>query len=132
MKTFLDTSALIDLLENEPSARNEIDRLGNEATFHTSAINLFELLRGLSGIEAERKKGALNALLANIEIIDIDSEIATEAARIYAELKAKGKPVNEADYIIAASCATNGIRLIVTQNKKHFQNMHCFDKVITY
>jgi len=133
MKAFLDTSALIDMLDGSQPAIAVIDKLAGECELCTSSINICELLRGVVGKEGERRGlRAICEIEANLAVMPFDAAAAQEAAKLYAALCAKGKPVSEADYLIAGVCAANGIRQIVTQNKKHFCDMPCFEKIITY
>jgi tRNA(fMet)-specific endonuclease VapC len=54
-------------------------------------------------------------------VLDINSIVANEYAKIRLVLKQKGKPIPENDIWIAAICVVNGIPLI--SHDKHFENI---------
>lgn len=133
MKAFLDTSAMIDILSQEPSALAAVDKIREDCELCTSTVNIYEIMRGIIGGDGERRElAAVEELAASLEVLPFDSGAARDAARAYSSLRSKGKPVSEADYLIAGICASHGIRIIVTQNRKHFQNFSFFDKIISY
>lgn len=134
LKIFLDTAALIDLLAGNARAISSIDKLRVASLFYTSPINIYEVLCGISILKSgkEKEMQALSALLANITVLSIDSQTACLAAEIYCELRSKGKPINEPDYLIAASAISNGIFTLITQNKKPFENIPAITSIITY
>jgi tRNA(fMet)-specific endonuclease VapC len=56
------------------------------------------------------------------EIISLDDPMAVRAADIYADLKAGGGMIGDADILIAASALVNGLG-VVTNNEQHFRRI---------
>jgi tRNA(fMet)-specific endonuclease VapC len=55
-------------------------------------------------------------------IYDLTKADMNAAADIYADLKRKGRPIDDGDLLIAAQCITSEFTL-VTNNTKHFENI---------
>lgn len=125
----LDTNILSALMRNNPDVRimNWLDKQAAESIWTTS-VTIFEVNYGLEILPEGKKKKSLKALFKNVcekdlhnRIFDFDSLSAQEAARISAELKNMGKPVDFRDVQIAGiTSARKGI--LVTCNTKHFIN----------
>ena len=122
MKFFVDTSIFVDCLRKEviPSSRSFLERMGNEYSGYTSSITVAELS---VGAHLSRSRDALERtleLLNIVEVIDLDSRIAIDAGKIYADLIRSGKEIELNDCLIAATALSLSINKIVTRNKKHF------------
>jgi tRNA(fMet)-specific endonuclease VapC len=64
--------------------------------------------------------GLVTAYVALPQVIDLDSRIAIDAGKIYADLIRSAKRIELNDCLIAATALSLGINRIVTRNKKHF------------
>ena len=122
MKFFVDTSIFVDCLRKEviPSSRSFLERMEDEYSGYTSSITAAELS---VGAHLSRSQDALERtleLLNIVEVIDLDSRIAIDAGKIYADLIRSGKRIELNDCLIAATALSLGINRIVTRNKKHF------------
>ena len=122
MKFFVDTSIFVDCLRKEviPSSKSFLERVGNEYSGYTSSITVAELS---VGAHLSKSRDALERtleLLNIVEVIDLDSRIAIDAGKIYADLIRSGKRIELNDCLIAATALSLGINKIVTRNKKHF------------
>lgn len=125
----LDTNILSALMRNEPDTRiiDWLDQQPAESIWTTS-VTLFEVHYGLGILPEGKKRKNLEVLFKTVcekdlnnRIFDFDSLSAKEAARISAELKNMGKPVDFRDVQIAGiTSARKGI--LVTCNTKHFIN----------
>jgi tRNA(fMet)-specific endonuclease VapC len=122
MKFFVDTSIFVDCLRKEviPSSINYLERLGNEYSGYTSSITAAELSVGAHLSKSPDALERTLELLNIVEIIDLDSKIAIDAGKIYADLVKSGKRIELNDCLIAATALSLGINRIVTRNKKHF------------
>ncbi|MDR0310193.1 MAG: PIN domain-containing protein [Acidobacteriota bacterium] len=117
----LDTNIISYLLRGDTGVTQRWRRertQGNPSVIPTIAY--YEVKRGLvaanakSKLEAfERLCGALNVDYLTIEDVDV-------ASRIYAERKTLGRPIEDADLLIAAQSVSRGYKL-VTNNLKHFE-----------
>jgi toxin FitB len=127
MKGILDTCTLAEIRRPEgSSAVKAFVAEFDDADLFLSVISLGEIVKGISLLEAGKKKKALTSWLAQLEnrfgdrIIAIDPE----AARIWGELTARaqknGLVVPDADGLLAATALRHGFH-VVTRNTRHFQ-----------
>lgn len=125
MKVFLDSSVLINLLKDDENTKKKVLQFSDSHSFCTSTINIYEILKGfyISNKHKVLFKDKFNLILSSITILDYDYNSADRAAMIYADLRKKGKPINDTDYIIAGNALSNGVSTILTGNKKHFANI---------
>jgi len=96
-----------------------------DTPFAVSAVTVAELWHGVERIELSgkpAKAATAMALLSDVEIFDYTEETALIHARVWAELKASGKPIGAHDMIIAATCLEHGYA-IATMNIKHFSKV---------
>jgi tRNA(fMet)-specific endonuclease VapC len=122
MKFFVDTSIFVDCLRKEviPSSINFLERLGDEYSGYTSSITVAELSVGAHLSKSPDALERTLELLNIVEVIDLDSRIALDAGKIYADLIRSGKRIELNDCLIAATALSVGINRVVTRNKKHF------------
>jgi predicted nucleic acid-binding protein len=134
MKVALDTTVLIDMLNEEKSAIMKIEEVRTSAALYTTSINIYEIRKGIGRIKKNREKyeEGLEAVLDNLYVLPFNPESAEKAAGIYASLANKGVFIDEADYLIGGCCLSNGIHAIITRNHKHFRSIRGFEQVITY
>lgn len=133
MKVVLDTTVLIDVIRGNEKAIQTLEELRKTGVMHTTAVNVYEVLRGIKRMEKNQEvhMNALRLLLNNLYVLPFNLEAAEITAQIYANLARKGFFIDEADYMIAGCCLGNGIGAIVTRNEKHFGKISDL-KVITY
>lgn len=117
----MDTSILIDILRNEPYARELVMDLDSRREYMTTSINKFELLAG-SLFLGPRSYERAQLLLSRFTILEIDRYSVEEAARIYSGSRKKGKEVPMRDAMIAGIVKANG-KMLLTRDKMHFQKI---------
>ncbi len=124
MATLLDSTALIDILEENPGAHELVKSLEDEAVF-TTRINVFEVLVGVFalGRSTEQRLKEAEKLFSRLNILELNSASAKIAAKIQGELYQKGQPIDDTDCLTAAIGLVNGITTVVTRNKKHFETI---------
>ena len=127
MKGILDTCTLAEIRrpEGSLSVKGFVAEFDDDDLF-LSVISLGEIVKGISLLEAGKKKKALTSWLTQLEnrfrdrILAIDHE----AARIWGELTARalknGLVVPDADGLLAATALRHGFH-VVTRNTRHFQ-----------
>ena len=85
-----------------------------------SGINYYEIKRGLLSVNATRKLRDFEAIRQTIEMLFLDTqEVFDKAVEIHASLKRKGRPIPDADILIAATAQTQN--LILVSADSHFQ-----------
>ena len=95
-------------------------RPGDE--FEIAAITVAELWHGVeraTGEHRRKRQEYLETVLAPLPIIPYTAEIASEHARLWAELEAAGKMSGYYDIIVAATALERGDS-VATFNKRHF------------
>lgn len=116
---FVETSVIVKFLRNKGNAVEIIENLKGELS--SSFVCLAELYEGIYRV---RDKGRAEKAVSNFftglsEVYGLDREIAENFGQIRAELKRKGKVIEDMDIFLAATCLAHNLTL-VTYNAKHF------------
>jgi toxin FitB len=121
----LDTNVLSELPKPRPNA-GVLAWVEGLTSLSMSAVSLEELTYGVeraSGRQRERLRGWLDELLAlSPLVIPVDAKVARVAGSLRANRDAKGRPVAQADMLVAACALTSGL-VLATRNVKDFE--HC-------
>ncbi len=119
---FVETSVIVKFLRNKGDA---VEVLGNlKGELSSSFVCLAELYEGIYRV---RDKGRAEKAVSNFftglsEVYGLDKEVAENFGRIRAELKRKGKVIEDMDIFLAATCLAHNLTL-VTYNTKHFERV---------
>lgn len=122
MKYFLGTNIISYLLQKSPVARTRLKELidRDDSELYISVITYYELKRGLIASNATAKLSALQTIIHTyFEVVLMDFDMYERSAQIYAELKANGNLIEDADIFIGATALENDA-VLVTNNEKHF------------
>ncbi len=124
----LDSAFLIDLMRNDEGAVRAAREMEGKDLMATTEINVFEIAAGIEqsklGSPKKRQKMArVNALFNRLHVFPLDREGALRGARIVGELKRKGLPADTLDALVAGISLTHGCDVVVTRNKRHFENV---------
>jgi predicted nucleic acid-binding protein len=103
-----DTSLLIDAIRKKKAALNLIASYAGKERIATTAINKYEVLRGVT----EKDASLVSQWLDQFVIYDLDDSALKEAVTIYKELASRGKMVSELDVLIAGISAANHETLV--------------------
>ncbi|NJM17791.1 MAG: type II toxin-antitoxin system VapC family toxin [Richelia sp. SL_2_1] len=110
----LDTNIVSYILKKRNLGVNrkleEVRRLGKKV--FVSCITYYEINRGLLALNATRQLADFNSLFRIYPILYLDIEIIETACRIHANLKNKGRAIQDADVLIAATAITRGLILV--------------------
>ena len=123
----LDTNIISYLLRGEHYIDDRISnelKSGNQVIIPPMAY--YEVIRGLLFINAPRKNAVFETLCAKLGVGAIDRECMDIAANEHARLRKFGRPIDDADLLIAAYCIQTGATL-VTNNTKHFDGIENLD-----
>ena len=118
MLYMLDTNIVSYLLERNETVVRRFDAAFFENDIAISAIVKFEIQRGIAVRKSKRLQSAFDIFCRRIPVIPFSDSDSDVAARIYADLKAKGQLIEDADILIGASALANGA-VLVTNNTKH-------------
>jgi tRNA(fMet)-specific endonuclease VapC len=114
MGYLLDTNILTAILKKNQKVNSKLEevRFLGEDVF-ISCITYFESKRGLLYANATRQISDLNEFCRNYKILFLDDlEIIEKACEIHADLKRKGRKIQEADILIAATAIARGLILV--------------------
>lgn len=116
----LDTNALSAIADSDPKA---LKKFQTAPFIAIPAIVFGEYLFGVSQsrFRAEYEQW-LNALPADIRVIDVTRETATYYAKVRAQLKRAGTPIPSNDMWIAALCRQHSFDLL--SRDTHFDAVH--------
>jgi predicted nucleic acid-binding protein len=126
----LDTNVVSEMMEAQPAAEvaawlNEVDK----DSLWLNAVLVFEIKGGFDAMDdGRRKKRFLAALDALVEVVfrervlPLDLAAASAAARIDAERKRVGRPVEVKDTLMAGIAVSRGAA-IATRNVRHFADL---------
>jgi len=87
-----------------------------------NAVSYYETRRGLLFAGAHTQLAAFEQLWRTQGILMIDQAVLDNAADIYADLRAAGKLIEDADILMAAIALVNDLAL-VTNNTAHFSRL---------
>lgn len=119
----LDSDFIINALRNKRDAGRKLVQIKQEGEpLFTTAINTFELFKGLKENKREKEIETLNDFLFGVDILDFDFESSEKAAQIFNTLKEQGNLIDIADILIASIAISNNQPLL-TENKKHFDRI---------
>lgn len=85
-----------------------------------SILSYFEILRGLEELVSRRRISEFDRWIGLNRVIPLDVEIVRIAAELYARTRRVGRPIADADLLIAATAIRHHWEL-VTNNERHFK-----------
>jgi len=113
MSYLLDTNIVTAILKKNAKIRQklgDLDILGEKV--YLPGMTYYEVKRGLIAANATRQLYDLNELCKKYQILPSDLEILERAAEIHAELKGKGRRLEDADILIAATAIARDLILV--------------------
>jgi tRNA(fMet)-specific endonuclease VapC len=123
MGYLLDTNIITAVLKNNQKAITQLTlAIQSDVAVYISCITYFEIKRGLLYSDATRQHSRFESLCSSFEILFlIDLEIIELASRIHADLRQRGRPIQDADILIAATAIAHSLTLI--SNDSDLQNV---------
>jgi tRNA(fMet)-specific endonuclease VapC len=120
MKYLPDTNIISAIIDDNKDVIDLFEALYDDGhVFIISAINYYEITRGLTLPKFQKKRERFQAFLSKTEIVMLNVEILDLASSIYQQLKPLGRLIEDADTLIAAT-ALHEKAILVTDNTKHF------------
>ncbi len=119
----LDTSALVEIDRGDMERARRLDDEGKHALSQVTVTEMFLGIEYKYDRESDGYRSAredLERLLSRFKIFQIDRTVSIKAAKIIADLRKIGRPVDDLhDIYIAATAVKNDLGLL-TANPKHF------------
>jgi len=117
----LDTTAMIDLFKGVDSIKQVLNK--NKEALCATRVTYLELMFGIDPAKHKDEEAFYDAFYSTVYALELDAESCKKAGRLFQELKQKGKTIGEFDCVIASMFLSNGIKKVVTRNKKHFEHI---------
>ncbi|MBK1989361.1 type II toxin-antitoxin system VapC family toxin [Sphaerospermopsis aphanizomenoides BCCUSP55] len=115
MEYLLDTNIVSAIFKNNQKVIMQLDNLRTQQEkVFMSAMTYYEIERGLLAVNATKKLRDLENLSHEYQVLLLDDmAIFQKASEIYADLKQRGLPIQEADiFIIAATAIFHNLILV--------------------
>ncbi|BAU11020.1 hypothetical protein LEP3755_15130 [Leptolyngbya sp. NIES-3755] len=123
MNVLLDTNIITAIIKENQRALNQF-AIARQARSRIciSCITYYEIKRGLVYSNASRQLSKFERLCLTLEVLLMDDlEIIETASRIHADLRRRGRPIQDADILIAATAMFHSLTLI--SNDSDMQNI---------
>lgn len=111
--TFLDSSVIIDLLQGVSPVVEAVDR--RNQPYLTSSLCVFEVIDGKVG-SGRTDVEAIRRQFGGVQTVDLDEQIALDAARMQDQLMDDGQRMAVRDLLVAASARSTGSELVVSDS----------------
>jgi len=116
----LDTNIISLLLRRDPIVAQRLeDALAANATIVLSPIVFYETQRGLLKRDAKKQRTFFERLSPKFVWRDLERQDWAEAAQLWAEREQAGRPISDADLMIAVQAKRLGA-ILVTDNERDF------------
>lgn len=122
LKYLLDTNIVIYTMKNRPQhVKRRFQK--HEGEMCISAVSLGELVFGAEhSKQVERNLTDIEALVARLEVLPLDSKAAYHFGQIRAALYTIGQPIGPYDMLIAGHARASGL-ILVTNNINEFERV---------
>ncbi|MCK5148674.1 PIN domain-containing protein [bacterium] len=119
----IDTDIIIYWLNGSfPLINDKIDSIEDNCIF-ISSITVAELYFGAhNSSKIEDNLILVNELVSEINIVNFTVESGKQFGIIKADIRHRGRSLNDSDIFIAATAISNNL-ILVTNNEKHFQRI---------
>lgn len=117
----VDTNVLSELARQRPDP-NVLAWAEKTERYALSVITLEELRFGVLATNSKRLRRWLDDLVADATVWPVSAAIAERAATMRASRRATGRPVTQADMLIAATAAIHG-SVLATRNERDFEGL---------
>lgn len=111
--TFLDSSVIIDMLEGVPDTVEAVEERGQP--YLTSSLCVFEVVNGALG-SGETDVVGVRQQFGGVRALDLNEQIALEAARMQDRLMDDGERMPVRDLLVAATARSAGDELVVADS----------------
>lgn len=117
-----DTTLLIDVLRNDASAIRKVRELEQGGILlATTTVSVFELWRGLSGLDKEKVELACE-MLDQLKLYILDEKSAKKGGNVAHLLDRVGQEIDPEDAMIAG-IAIEHHESVITRNVRHFKRV---------
>ena len=120
----LDTNIVVDIFRGDKELLVKLEEAAKEKKqFCISFLTLAELFKGAYlSLRYEEARALIENFIKNIELLNLNKEACRIYGEKFSELKKLGKQTEEMDLLIAAVVLSFDA-VLITKNKKHFENI---------
>ncbi|WP_293119828.1 type II toxin-antitoxin system VapC family toxin [Okeania sp. SIO1I7] len=110
----LDTNIVSAFVNQNQKIRDKLlEVYTREQDIYISCISFYEVQRGLLYVNATRKLSQFNEFCQEVTILFLDNlEIIEKASEIHIDLRRKGRIIQDADILIAATAIIHNLTLV--------------------
>ena len=122
----LDSTILVDVLRDLPSAKAKVRNLEEEEPLRATEIGSFELYLGLQRLGESRRtteESRIKDLLDQMTLLPFERGSAVRAAEIAGAIRRRGQTISLADLFTAAIALGYGCDTIVTRDIADFRRV---------
>lgn len=121
--SLIDTDILSELFKgNAQVTARASEYIREHSRLIISHIQKYEILKGLKAKNAVKQIDLFSKFCAANIMLHITDDVIEKASDIYAALKTEGSLISDADILVAAIAAVNGL-VLVTNNINHFSRI---------
>lgn len=118
--SLIDTDILSMFFKGNENIKNKFDEyLSRHSYINFSIITYYEILSGLKYKDARKQMESFIDFSSKNNILPLTIESSRISARMYADLRKAGTPVDDIDLLIAGIALENNL-IMVTNNTGHF------------
>jgi tRNA(fMet)-specific endonuclease VapC len=122
LKFLLDTDTCVYLLNGNPSLKKKVEEVGVFSLAISNSV-LAELYFGAyNSKKVEDNLKRINLFKKNLTILSDSQESALRFGKIKADLRSKGKIIEDFDILIASIAIVNSC-ILITNNTDHFERI---------
>ncbi|MBU4319756.1 MAG: type II toxin-antitoxin system VapC family toxin [Thermodesulfovibrionales bacterium] len=122
MKFLLDTDTCVYLLNGNPSLKKKVEEVGVFSLAISNSV-LAELYFGAyNSKKIEDNLKRINLFKKNLTVLSDSEESALRFGKIKADLRTKGKIIEDFDILIASIAIVNSC-ILITNNTDHFERI---------
>jgi len=119
----VDTDILSMFLRGHPQVGTRFEAyLAQYNQINFSIITYYEIVSGLKHRDAQKQLTSFLEFSSHNTIVPLTVDSVEIAAGIYADLRAKGEPLDDIDILIAGIAIANQM-VLATHNRKHFDRV---------
>lgn len=121
--TLLDTDILSFFLKGTMPVVSRVAEYSQaHTTLNVSIITYYEIVSGLQHRDAHQQLDIFREFAARNTVLPLTRQVADVAAKLYADLRQRGQPLDDIDLLIAGTAIANDL-VLVTHNRKHFERI---------
>lgn len=114
MSYILDTNIVTAILKQDRQVAKQLRLVeARRQALFISCITYYEIQRGLLYVNSTRKLSLFNEFCRDATVVFLDDiQIIEKASEIHADLKRRGRPIQDADILIAATAIVRSLILV--------------------